>query len=107
MRAAPPESEGTGRELGRRAGPLAAEALDHVWALALPRCPDRRGGPPPPHPVQGLVRQNVGNSQAPPPMLSSRDQNMTVDLYGPQDPCSLRSRPARSALGEIRKDIQL
>lgn len=40
-------------------------------------------------------------------MLSSRDQNMTVDLYGPQDPCSLRSRPARSALGEIRKDIQL
>lgn len=57
--------------------------------------------------VQGVVRQNVGNSQAPPPMLSSRDQNMTVDLYGPQDPCSLRSRPARSALGEIRKDIQL
>lgn len=40
-------------------------------------------------------------------MLSSREQNMTVDLYGPQDPCSLWSRPARSALEEIRKDIQL
>lgn len=68
MRAALPESEGTGCELGRRAGLLAAEALDHVWALALPRCPGRRGGPPPlpPTPSRASLDRMWGTRRHPP-----------------------------------------
>lgn len=70
MTASPPRTRVTAVSWGVGRGPLVAEALDlvNVWTRALPRGPDRRGRPPPPD--QGLVRQNMGNSQAPPMLLS-------------------------------------